>query len=240
MSGNLRGYLEQGAEHIGLNLTDKQIDSFNIYYNLLIESNKNINLTSIVTEKEVALKHFIDSLTCLKAMDFKKETALIDVGTGAGFPGLPIKIFRPDLKIVLLDSLEKRVNFLKSVIKELRLTGIEALHGRAEDAAREKNLRERFDFSLSRAVASIPVLAEYCLPFVTLNGFFISQKGPGVDDELKSSANALKILGGSMTNILKLNLPVINDERRIVVIQKTGSTPQQYPRRAGIPAKKPL
>ncbi|ABO51822.1 16S rRNA m(7)G-527 methyltransferase [Desulforamulus reducens MI-1] len=232
--------LKQAAKEMEFDLTENQTLAFEKYYNLLIEWNKNINLTAIIEPKEVALKHFIDSLTCLKILEIPCQANVLDIGTGAGFPGIPIKIFRPDINVTLMDSLNKRVNFLNEVIKKLGLTNICAIHDRAEDFGQKKEHREKYDYVLSRAVAKLKVLSEYCLPCTKLDGYFISQKGPDIDEEVKEASKAIEVLGGSLLNIHKLQLPFINDGRSLVVIKKVKQTPSVYPRKAGIPAKKPI
>lgn len=232
--------LKKAAAEIGFALTEEQINSFNNYYQLLIEWNKKINLTAITEPKEVAVKHFIDSLTCLKIVAIPPGAKILDIGTGAGFPGIPLKIFRPDLNITLMDSLNKRVTFLNEVITNLGLTDIRALHDRAEDFGRKKEQREKYDYVISRAVARLAVLSEYCLPCVKINGYFISQKGPDIAEELSEANKAIEVLGGSPADVHKLQLPLIEDGRSLVVIKKIKPTPTPYPRKAGTPAKKPI
>ena len=224
----------------GISLTDDKIELFNRYFNLVIEANKYINLTSITEPFDFALKHILDSVIILKFIDFEKSSLIVDLGSGAGFPGIPLKIMRPDLNMILIDSLNKRVDFLNSTISELNLSSIEALHLRAEEAGQNITLREKADYCLSRAVASLSVLSEYCLPLVKLNGFFISYKGRLSKEELDQSAHALNLLGGSLSNSIRYSLPKSGDERCLHVISKISHTPKKYPRKAGIPSKKPL
>lgn len=232
--------LQQAGKEAGFDFTEQQIRLFQQYFELLIEGNEKMNLTSITEPQEVAIKHFIDSLTCLNALQLPTGSQVLDVGTGAGFPGIPLKIYREDLKITLMDSLQKRVNFLKDTIEKLGLREIKAVHDRAEDFAQRTEYREKFDLVVSRAVARLNVLAEYCLPCVKLGGYFISQKGPHIEEEVNETAKALAVLGGKLETIKKLNLPISQDGRSMVVIKKEKATPKQYPRKAGLPAKKPI
>ena len=231
---------EKELETIGVTLTDIQKKQFDRYYQLLIEWNKVMNLTGITEYDEVNLKHFTDSLTIGRVMDMEKVHMLIDVGTGAGFPGIPIKIVFPHVRVVLLDSLNKRVKFLNTVIDELELVDIDAVHGRAEDFARKKEYREQFDLSVSRAVANLSTLSEYCLPFVKNDGFFISYKSGSVDEEIIEANAALNILGGKAEYVDKFVLPGTDMGRALVKVKKVKSTPGKYPRKAGLPAKEPL
>lgn len=219
-------------------ITDYQINQFLKYYDLLIEWNEKINLTAITDFKEVIIKHFIDSLSIVKICDMNNIDSLIDIGTGAGFPGIPLKIVFPDIKVVLLDSLNKRVDFLNLVINELSLDNIEAYHGRAEELAHNNDFREKFDLCVSRAVANISTLSELCIPFVNLNGCFISYKSNKVDEELSNSIYTFDILNSYVDKVFKFNF--FDNERSFVVIKKSDIVSDKYPRRAGIPAKKPL
>lgn len=236
----LREILSGGAATEGLKLDEKQLDQFDKFFQMVIETNKSFNLTAIIDEEEFAVKHLIDSLTCLKAVDIKKGARVLDVGAGAGFPGIPLVICRPDLHLTMLESTEKRVKFLNMAISGLALKNVEALHGRAEDFGRKKIFRASYDVVVSRAVAPLAVLAEYCLPPLREGGVFIAMKGPKTQDEIKSAENALFILGGVVKGIVEIQLPYTGDERKLVVISKIKATPDAYPRRAGIPAKKPL
>lgn len=225
-------------QEIKLELTDNQIKNFYDFMNLLIEKNKVMNLTGITEPKEVILKHFIDSLTILKYID--KNSTVIDVGTGAGFPGLPLKIADEFLEMTLLDSLNKRINFLNEVIENTQLNNIDTIHGRAEDFGKDIKYREKYDIVTSRAVASLNILLEYMLPFVKIGGKCICMKGSNCDDEIENAKNAIKILGGEIEKIEKFNLPNSDNNRTILIIKKVKKTDRQYPRNAGIPTKKPL
>lgn len=231
--------IKAGAE-INLEFNSRQLDLYEKYYELLIEGNNKFNLTTITEPTDVAVKHFIDSLTCLTILEFPEGASVLDVGTGAGFPGIPLKIFRQDLKITLMDSLGKKVNFLNETIQALGLQDIKGVHARAEDFGRIPEVREKYDFVISRAVAKLQVLAEYCLPCVKQGGYFISQKGPEIELEVKEANKAIERLGGSLKKVQKLNLPIIRDGRSLIVIKKEKNTPKEYPRKAGTPGKKPI
>lgn len=230
---------EKDLEELNIRLTEKQLNQFLLYYEMLIEQNKVMNLTAIIDYEEVMKKHFIDSLSLVKAYDLSKPVSVIDVGTGAGFPGVPLKIAFPDLQVTLLDSLNKRVSFLDSVIDALGLTGIEAIHGRAEDFARN-SLREKYDLCVSRAVANLSTLSEYCLPFVKVGGKFISYKSEKIAEEKIAAQNAITILGGKVAGQMEFTLPDCDIYRNLFVIEKVKSTPKKYPRKAGVPGKEPL
>lgn len=232
--------LKQQLEQLNIELNEIQYDQFDQFYSLLIEWNKVMNLTGITDYEEVNEKHFVDSLSIVKAIDIHKTGGLIDIGTGAGFPGIPLKIAFPHLEVVLLDSLNKRVNFLNEVINQLGLTGIRALHGRAEDFARKPEFRESFQLCVSRAVANLSVLCEYCLPYIRIGGIFISYKSGTVDEELQQSKMAVNILGGKVEETVKFQLPGTGISRSFVKISKVSSTKKKYPRKAGLPAKEPL
>lgn len=232
--------LKVAATEYGLNLTEDQISAFNKYYELLYEWNKKINLTAITEPKDVAIKHMVDSLSCFKADLFKENTSLIDVGTGAGFPGLPLKIFYPSLKLTLLDSLNKRVKFLQLVVDELGLKDVEVIHVRSEEAARNKKYREKFDLATARAVARLPIICEYCLPFVKDGGTFIALKGRQYEEEATQAQKAIKVLGGEIADIMPVKLPEIDDKRAVIYIKKIKSTPKTYPRKAGTPERNPI
>lgn len=232
--------LKVAATEYGLNLTEDQISAFNKYYELLYEWNKKINLTAITESKDVAIKHMVDSLSCFKADLFKENISLIDVGTGAGFPGLPLKIFYPSLKLTLLDSLNKRVKFLQLVVDELGLKDVEVIHARSEEAARNKKYREKFDLATARAVARLPIICEYCLPFVKDGGTFIALKGRQYEEEATQAQKAIKILGGEIADIMPVKLPEIDDKRAVIYIKKIKSTPKTYPRKAGTPERNPI
>lgn len=231
---------ENKLNELGIALTDKQKQQFDKFYELLVEWNKVMNLTGITEYEEVNEKHFVDSLSIVKAIDMKSVKSVIDVGTGAGFPGIPLKIAFPHLKVVLLDSLNKRINFLNTVIAELGLTDIKTIHGRAEDYAKQTEYREKFDLCVSRAVANLSTLSEYCLPYVSADGLFIPYKSGEIDEELENSKKAVKILGGKIENVVKFQLPGTEIGRSFVKIRKISNTNKKYPRKAGLPAKEPL
>lgn len=216
----------------------KQEENFNKYMDLLLEWNEKINLTAITDKDEIILKHFIDSLTIEKYI--KDNDKVIDLGTGAGFPGIPLKIKNESIDITLVDSLNKRVNFLNEVIKELNLKNITAIHSRIEDLAHDKNYREKYDVVTSRAVANMSTLVEYMLPFAKIGGICICMKGPNVDEELENAKGAIKKLGGKIEKVESLTLPDSDIERNIVIIKKISQTDKKYPRKAGTPSKDPL
>lgn len=232
--------LIQGCLELGIHLTDTQVNQFETYYELLVEWNKVMNLTGITEYDEVMQKHFVDSLSIVKAADLGQCKKVLDMGTGAGFPGIPIKIVYPHLEVVLLDSLNKRIKFLNEVIGKLGLSGITAIHGRAEDYAKQKEYREMFDLCVSRAVANLASLSEYCIPYTMLHGNFISYKSGSIEDELQNAKNAVFLLGGKMKDTVKFTLPGSDIERSLVVIEKVKKTPAKYPRKAGLPAKEPI
>lgn len=234
-----REELEKAASAYGLALNGNQIEQFCIYYDLLMEWNQKMNLTAITEPKEVAIKHIMDSLTVLQAVEEKNSFRLIDVGTGAGFPGIPLKILRPDLDLFLLDSLKKRVHFLEVVVESLMLKGVQCLHGRAEEAARGK-MREQFDIAVSRAVARLAVLSEYLLPFVRVGGRAIALKGMRYADEMEEAKYAVHLLGGAGVEAIPVTLPELSDRRALLVMKKKRPTPKIYPRKAGTPIKLPL
>ena len=225
---NFKDFLSKAADDFGIKLKDCEIEKFNKYKDFLLEYNKKVNLTAITDPEQIAIKHFIDSLSVLKYCDVKSNVKIIDVGTGAGFPGVPIKIVREDLNLTLLDSLNKRICFLDELLNILNLQA-ELIHGRAEDEARNE-LRESFDLAISRAVAPLNVLSEYCLPMVKVGGLFISMKGLDVEEEIKQSGNAVSTLGGEIVEKINFKLPD-NSVRNIVVIKKNKTTPLKYPRK---------
>ena len=233
-------WFEKGLAELEITLNEKQIEQFLTYYELLVEWNTVMNLTAITEYEEVITKHFLDSVASVKVCDYSKPMKILDLGTGAGFPGIPLKIAFPEQEIVLLDSLNKRVKFLNTVIETLGLTGIRAIHGRAEDYAKQKEHREKYDFCVSRAVANLSTLSEYCIPFVKEGGSFISYKSGKIDEELAQAENAVKILGGKVQDVVKFPLMDTDMDRSFVVIKKMKPTAKKYPRKAGLPAKEPL
>lgn len=233
-------YFKDSAAKMGIELSDLQLEQFNTYYEMLVEKNKVMNLTAITEFEEVVQKHFLDSISLIKVEKLNQDISIIDLGTGAGFPGIPLKIAFPELEICLADSLNKRVLFLNEVIEELELKKISAVHGRAEELARQKGYREQFDLCVSRAVANLSTLSEYCLPFVKVGGKFISYKANEVEEETKQVEHALEVLGGACVDIQKFQLPDSEMNRAFVIIEKKKRTPATYPRKAGTPSKKPL
>ena len=232
--------LKRKSEALNIVLNEKQLAMFETYYEMLVEKNKVMNLTAITEKNEVIDKHFIDSISLKKAMDVTKPVKVLDLGTGAGFPGIPLKIAYPNLQVTLLDSLNKRIKFLQEVIEELSLEGIDAIHGRAEDYAKQSGYREQFDICVSRAVANLATLSEYCLPYVKQGGCFISYKSGAVQEELEQSKKAIKELGGRVKEVIPFVLPDTDIERTFVVIEKVKQTPRKYPRKAGLPSKEPI
>lgn len=230
----------KGLEALKLSLSEEQIGQFMSYYEILIEKNKVMNLTAITEYEEVISKHFIDSLSIVLCPEFKASGSLIDVGTGAGFPGIPLKIAFPQLQVVLLDSLNKRVTFLNEVIEKLSLQEITAVHERAEDAGRNMEYREGFDYCVSRAVANLSVLSEYCMPFVKPGGFFIPYKAGKSQEERAQAQNAVAMLSGSIHDAISFTLPHTDIERTLFVIKKEKPIDKKYPRKAGIPLREPL
>lgn len=225
---------------MNLTLSTEQQKQFIRYYELLVEWNTFMNLTGITEFQEVLQKHFEDSLALVKGTDLSAVKSVMDVGTGAGFPGLPLKIAFPHLKVVLLDSLGKRVKFLNHVIEELQLENITAIHGRAEDFARKEEYREQFDLVVSRAVANLSSLSEYCIPYTKIGGTFISYKSGKIEEELEQAKKAIFLLGGKLENTVKFQLEGSDIERSLVMIRKEIKTAKKYPRKAGMPAKEPL
>lgn len=230
----------KGLEQLNIALSETQIQQFIQYYEILVEWNKVMNLTGITEYEEVIAKHFLDSLASVKVCDFSKIETVIDIGTGAGFPGIPLKIAFPHLKIVLLDSLNKRINFLNEVIGQLGLQDIRCIHGRAEDFAKQKEYRETFDLCVSRAVANMSTLSEYCMPYVKVHGYFIPYKSGKIDEELEQAKKAVSVLGGKIEHVVKFQLLDTDLERSFVMIKKGKSTPKKYPRKAGMPSKEPI
>ena len=226
------------GKKMDLMFNDKQLNQFYDYMNLLLEWNEKINLTAITEPQEVILKHFIDSLTINKYI--KENTTIADVGTGAGFPGIPLKIYREDLKITLIDSLNKRINFLNEVIDKLHLENISTIHSRIEDFGKDKKHREKYEYVTARAVANLTTLSEYLMPISKVGGKCICMKGNEIKDEIKDSKKAINILGGMIEKIDEFNLPDSDISRNIIIVKKIKNTPNKYPRKAGIPSKEPL
>lgn len=233
-------FLKDNLKKIGYEADEQQCEQLNNFHKLLCEWNEFMNLTGITEYEDVVIKHYVDSLAVNCVYSFKESDKVVDIGTGAGFPGLPLKIMYPKVFITLLDSLNKRINFLNEVIKANGLTGIETLHGRAEDYAVKNEYREQYDVCVSRAVANLSTLSEYCLPYVKVGGIFIAYKASNLDEELKASENAVKLLGGEIENVKKITLPDTDIERTFVVVRKKTATNRKYPRKAGLPGKEPL
>lgn len=236
-------------KQLDITLSDAQVEQFQKYYELLVSWNEKMNLTSITEYEDVLVKHFADSVSLIKAVEVQeirealvdgKEASLLDVGTGAGFPAIPLKIVFPNLQVTMIDSLNKRINFLKEVIQELGLTGIEAYHGRAEEYATPDKFREKFDFVVSRAVANLSVLLEYTLPYVKVGGYFIAYKSEDLMNEMATAGNAFNVLGGKKKTIVDFTLPASDYGRSLLVVSKVKETPKKYPRKAGTPKDKPL
>lgn len=231
---------EKDLKELGTILSSQQLQQFLTYYEMLVEWNGVMNLTAITEYDDVMKKHFVDSVSLIKAFDITKNASVIDVGTGAGFPGLALKIAYPNLEVTLLDSLNKRIQFLDAVIEKLGLSGVKTIHGRAEDFAKPGKLRETFDLCVSRAVANLSTLSEYCLPFVKVGGQFISYKSEKITEEMASAENAIRILGGEVYGQVEFQLPDSDIYRNLFIIDKIKETPKKYPRKAGLPSKEPL
>lgn len=233
---------KHGLEELNITLTDEQIEQFLQYYEMLVEKNKVMNLTGITEYEEVIQKHFLDSLSLIRVIPdiASQKLTVIDLGTGAGFPGIPLKIAFPELEITLMDSLNKRILFLQEVIDALGLKKVSAVHGRAEEMASNATHRQQYDLCVSRAVSNLAVLTEYCLPFVKKGGLFVSYKSADSDAEIQEGKKAISILGGKLTSIDKFQLPDSDLRRALVCIKKVKDTPKKYPRKAGTPAKLPL
>lgn len=241
---NLKDYhldnFRKDLEALQIVLNEEQLCQFMSYYELLVEWNQVMNLTAITDFEEVCKKHFTDSLSLVKAYKINAPISVIDVGTGAGFPGIPLKIAFPDIEVILLDSLHKRVDFLKTVIDNLGLKKIEALHGRAEDYAKEKKFREQFDLCVSRAVSNLSTLSEYCIPYVKIGGHFISYKSEKLSEEKKDAEYAISVLGGEIEDQISFQIPNSDINRNLLIVRKKKETPANYPRKAGLPLKKPI
>ena len=240
MTEEQRDLLCRGLTRLGVPYTPEAVERLGLYCRRLLEKNQVMNLTAITDPEGILRKHFVDSCALGKAVSMEGEKRLLDVGTGAGFPGIPLKIVYPELEVVLLDSLNKRVKFLNAVIENLGLTGITAIHGRAEDIAKQKEYREGFDLVVSRAVANLSSLSEYCLPFVKTGGMFVPYKSGSVDTELSEASRAIKVLGGEYRDTVRFELPGTDIDRTLVVIEKVKETPKKYPRKAGTPSKEPI
>lgn len=233
---------KHGLEELNITLTDEQVEQFLQYYEMLVEKNKVMNLTGITEYEEVIQKHFLDSLSLIRVIPdiASQKLTVIDLGTGAGFPGIPLKIAFPELEITLMDSLNKRILFLQEVIDALGLKKVSAIHGRAEEMASNATHRQQYDLCVSRAVSNLAVLTEYCLPFVKKGGLFVSYKSADSDAEIQEGKKAISILGGKLTSVDKFQLPDSDLRRALVCIKKVKDTPKKYPRKAGTPAKLPL
>lgn len=238
MNNNFKNKMLELSKNIGVDSTDEQIEKFYVYMKTLLEWNEKINLTAIIEEDDIILKHFIDSMTVLKYI--QKEKSIIDVGTGAGFPGIPIAIMENYAKVTLLDSLNKRINFLNEVCNQIKLNNIKTIHGRAEDIGQDKKYREMFDIAISRAVANMTTLSEYLLPMVKVGGICICMKGSEIEQELNDSKFAIKEFGGKVLKVEKFLLPNSDIERNIIIIKKIKETSHKYPRKAGMPSKAPM
>ena len=232
--------MSMAANDVGIELTKENYEKFIKYMRLVQEWNEKINLTAITEDNEFVKKHFIDCIKAFKSDAIKEAKTLIDVGTGAGFPGIPIAILSPNTKITLLDSLNKRINFLNTVVRELELKNVTTIHSRAEDGARNPELREKFDVATSRAVANMAVLSEFCMPFVKKSGYFVALKGPSIDEELEGGKNAIKTLGGELKNIIEVEVEGTDLNHNIVEVFKVNKCPKTYPRKAGTINKKPI
>ena len=232
--------MREELSEFSIELSEHQLHQFYQYFELLVEWNKVMNLTAITELEDVVTKHFVDSLSLVKAVPDLSDERILDMGTGAGFPGIPLKIAFPELKITLLDSLNKRINFLNEVIGQLQLGEIQAVHGRAEDYGRDKLYREQYDYCVSRAVANLSTLSEYCMPYVKIGGAFIPYKSGKIEEELNQAKGAVKLLSGKIEEVVTFVLQKTDVERSFVIVRKTEGTSKKYPRKAGLPSKEPL
>ncbi|MCC0670864.1 16S rRNA (guanine(527)-N(7))-methyltransferase RsmG [Clostridioides sp. ES-S-0005-03] len=232
--------LENGIKNFNIDTNDDMLQKFKTYRDILVDWNQKMNLTGIEDEKEVYIKHFLDSISAVKNEYIKNGMSIIDVGTGAGFPGIPLKICLEELELTLLDSLNKRISFLEEVARALELEGIKFIHGRAEDFGKDEKYREKYDIATARAVAGLPILMEFCVPFVKVGGYFICLKGPNANLELEESKKAIDTLGLEFIEKIDVELPEIDLNHNILVFKKIHETPVKYPRKAGKPAKNPI
>ncbi len=237
---NDKEYLKAGFHSMGFDVEDKAIDKLLDFKEILLEWNEKINLTTITQKEEIFIKHYFDSVACLNDGYIKEGMKVIDVGTGAGFPGIPLKIIREDIKLTLLDSLNKRIIYLEDALSRLNIKNVELVHARAEEGGVNTKYREKFDIVLSRAVASMNTLIEYCLPYVTVGGFFLCQKGPSCEEELKAAEKAIVLLGGELKEVKFYKLPYSDITHSIIIIQKVKATPTKYPRKPGKPSSDPI
>ena len=231
---------KEGLTDLNISLSEEQLSKFIKYYELLIEKNQVMNLTAITDFDEVVQKHFLDSLSLVKVLEERPVGRILDIGTGAGFPGIPIKIAFPDCSVTLVDSVNKKIGFIQEVVQELGLHNVDAIHGRVEDLGHNVSHREQYDFVVSRAVAALPALVEYCLPFVKIGGAFLSYKSIKVDEELSAGKKAIQILGGRLKKDVRFQLPGTEIERAFLLIEKEKPCPKKYPRKAGTPTKTPI
>lgn len=232
--------LDFASTNVGLELNDKKYDQFIKYKELLKEWNEKVNLTAIKEDEEIIKKHFIDSMKIFKFEPLKNCKKVIDVGTGGGFPGIPMKIMKPDMDIVLLDSLKKRINVLNDILCKLDIKDVKTIHGRAEEYGINIEYREKYDVAVSRAVANLAVLSEFCMPYVKVGGYFIAMKGPSVDEEIKNSKKAISLLGGKLEKVIEVEIEDSDLNHNLVIIKKINNTPKKYPRRAVKISKKPI
>ena len=237
---DIKDLLLKEAEKISLSLSETQLDKFQTYLEFLVETNEKVNLTAITQPQEVVMKHFIDSIALFSVYDIMPNAKIADVGTGAGFPGRPLKIYDSTLSVTLVDSLNKRINFLNEVISELGLTDVETVHSRAEELAKNKDYRESYDYCVSRAVANLATLSELCLPFVKVGGYFVSLKGPKAKEEIAAAKKAVSVMGGSLEEVVGYSVDKTDYEHNLVIIKKASPTPARYPRNAPKPAKDPI